>query len=417
MPYIEGCLAMVRLAMNRWTMLVVMFLLTTGASTAFYAIAPLAPFLIMDFGLNKGEVGLLSSAAAFGGMSSGIASGFLVDRVGIRRVIVLGALFLTGGCLGLSTITSLHMALPWVLIMGIGFSTTVPATNRTIYEWFPRIEHAFAIGLKQSGTPLGVAIGAVLLTIISLKFGWRGALFISAAIVVTVSIISFKAYRTPPGEIKNNQGPFKNKLSLNRSMIRQIAGYGFMGASFAGWQISIITFLAIYLNEVHEMPLQISGSFLAIAQLSGAIARPIVGGLCDKLFHEKRRNALIILGTINATIAIALFFVDKIDNLLIMVPLIIIIGGFSMGWFGPLFAGMIEVFGKESAGTASGVAFSLNLAGSAIGAPLFGYIVDINSSFKPAFIFMGVYLLIATIIFGLLSLGAPIRHAQAKSNI
>ena len=56
------------------------------------AVAPLSPFLIEGLSLSKFEVGLFVSASALGYMAFQLPAGWLVDRVGVRKMLFVGPL-------------------------------------------------------------------------------------------------------------------------------------------------------------------------------------------------------------------------------------------------------------------------------------------------------------------------------------
>ena len=64
------------------------------------SIGPLAPFLKEDLALTSAQVGSFMSAAAFGYIITLIPAGWLVDRIGVRWMLltgeVIGGLFISG---------------------------------------------------------------------------------------------------------------------------------------------------------------------------------------------------------------------------------------------------------------------------------------------------------------------------------
>jgi MFS family permease len=57
--------------------------------------------------------------------------------------------------------------------MGMGESTSWPACNRIIREWFPATERAFANAAFGAGSAAGPAFGTMAVTTVVGLFGWR----------------------------------------------------------------------------------------------------------------------------------------------------------------------------------------------------------------------------------------------------
>src|SRR3546814_991489 len=59
--------------------------------------------------------------------------------------------------------------------LGIGESGNFPAGIRTVTDWFPQRERAFAIGIFNAGANVGAIITPLLVPVLVLAFDWRVA--------------------------------------------------------------------------------------------------------------------------------------------------------------------------------------------------------------------------------------------------
>ena len=66
--------------------------------------------------------------------------------------------------------------------MGMGESTSWPASNRIIREWFPASERGIANAIFGAGAAAGPAFGAVLVSAIVAGWGWRAGFLIAGGI-------------------------------------------------------------------------------------------------------------------------------------------------------------------------------------------------------------------------------------------
>lgn len=393
---------------RRALVLGLMLLLATGTSMAYYSFGPQSAFLIRGLGLSKGQLGMLFSVAAIGNLGASLGAGIASDRFNFRLIIICSTVLIALGCIGLAGSTSFVQALIWALVIGIGFSCITPLTNRSIYDWFSTGKQAFAIGFKQAGIPLGTGIGAFVFPVIAEMSSWRLSYVAGAMIVMAAGVVGFVCYRRPPQmpiaqaykglTTKSDKKEDYRKRVLNRRVAATLVCLGPLGVSFSFWQISMVTFIVAYLNEQLNMSPIIAGKFLALTQLSGALSRPAFGWLSDILWHGKRKPILIITSGMNIALLCGLASGIRTPPIWVLLSLAIVMGSCGMGWFGPYFALIVESISKEHAGFASSIASAISTAGMIIGAPLFGYVVDLSGSYRMAFLVDALCLGVATLI-------------------
>ena len=109
-------------------------------------------------------------------------SGRVVDAIGVRRGLMI---FLSAW----SVVTMLHgLARSLVglaffrFLLGATQPANFPAGVRAAAEWFPLRERALAVGIFNSGTAIGGALAAPIVSATALAFGWRAAFVINGAL-------------------------------------------------------------------------------------------------------------------------------------------------------------------------------------------------------------------------------------------
>src|SRR5262249_19096285 len=65
---------------------------------------------------------------------------------------------------------------PALILTGVFVSAATPAGGKFVLRAFPRTNRALALGVRQTGTPLGGLIAAAALPVIASQWGWRTAL-------------------------------------------------------------------------------------------------------------------------------------------------------------------------------------------------------------------------------------------------
>ena len=142
----------------------------------------------------------VSIAASIRSVEAGLLaplSGWLVDRLGPRRMIFAGGLFIAAGLFVISFTTSLAMFYGGFVLIAIGSDCTGSTVLITaVTHWFKR-----RLGLAGGLTVAGFGFGGLLvpfLTMLIDSFGWRTAIFVLAIVVLVVMVPLSLLFRNKP---------------------------------------------------------------------------------------------------------------------------------------------------------------------------------------------------------------------------
>ncbi len=134
--------------------------------------------LMRDLGMDKATAGLLNSLTLVASALGGLAFGFLADRVGRTRALMLSiAIYsLASGACGLSqTVVQLAFC-RFILGLGMGGEWTTGAA--LIAETWPAEHRGKALGLMQSTWAIGEMIAAGVVALVLPHYGWRAVFFV-----------------------------------------------------------------------------------------------------------------------------------------------------------------------------------------------------------------------------------------------
>ena len=67
-------------------------------------------------------------------------------------------------------------------LLGLGEGGNFPASIKTVTEWFPQKDRAFATGLFNSGTNIGAVVAPLMVPWILGQYGWQAAFLATGAI-------------------------------------------------------------------------------------------------------------------------------------------------------------------------------------------------------------------------------------------
>jgi MFS family permease len=133
--------------------------------------------LMRDLGMDKPTAGLLNSLTLIASAIGGTLFGFLADRVGRTRALMLSILVysLASGACGLST-TIVQLAI-FRFILGLGMGGEWTTGAALIAETWPPAHRGKALGLMQSAWAIGEILAAGVVAAVLPRFGWRAVFF------------------------------------------------------------------------------------------------------------------------------------------------------------------------------------------------------------------------------------------------
>ncbi|MDR1886901.1 MAG: MFS transporter, partial [Prevotellaceae bacterium] len=86
--------------------------------------------------------------------------------------------------------------------LGVTEAGNFPAANKTVAEWFPKKERAFATGIYNSGANIGSIVAPLCVPWIAVNWGWQWAFIITGAIGLVWLVFWWLIYKTPAEKLK-----------------------------------------------------------------------------------------------------------------------------------------------------------------------------------------------------------------------
>jgi ACS family hexuronate transporter-like MFS transporter len=391
-----------------WVVLAASLLVQTSASLGNQSISPLAPFLVGDLELSRGQVGLVVAATHLGASCVLVLAGNLSDRFGVRLPFLLG-LLAAGVPL---TVAAIAPEFVWLLaimaLYGVGNGIALPPTTRAIVEWFPPRRRGFAMGVKQTGVALAGVICGLLVPPLASTLGWRSAFVVLGIATGTAGGVAWLAYRdreaTYPAA-SSHVHPGVRALVGNPNLLL-MCGVTWL---YAAVQLSIIGFMVLFLSERLRLELVEAGALLAVAQAGGVVGRVGWGLASDTLFGGRRKVVIGVIGAIAAASLLALAMVGPGTPRSLLWVILVSAGVSAIGWNGINMTFVAEIAGRRASATAAGLSLTASSFGIMVGPPLFGLLVDLSGSYAVAFQAGASLYLVALLM---LSQVRPSRHDE-----
>jgi ACS family hexuronate transporter-like MFS transporter len=157
----------------RWVILALLLGITIVNFIDRQTLSVLAPKLREMFHLSHEAYGRVVAAFQFGMMSGEFPMGWLMDRIGVRMGLGAAVAWwsIATGLLGFARSGfGLGLLRFW---MGTGECGNYSGGVKSVNEWFPKTERAFAIGVFNSGSMIGSIIAPPLVVFLASRFGFR----------------------------------------------------------------------------------------------------------------------------------------------------------------------------------------------------------------------------------------------------
>src|ERR1700681_2358958 len=187
---------------ERWRVLTLMTTAQAGASVVQQALGSLSPILVATFVLSKAQLGVIFTALMLGSACFVAVAGLLTDRWGERRMVLLSGLTMAAALLAATLFPSYPWIVACIALFGASYAASTPAGGRAVLAWFDR-DRGFAMGIRQTGVPVGGLFGALTLPLVARAYGFRGAFVFAAAIVAVTTLIAYLPYR----ELRDDDAP------------------------------------------------------------------------------------------------------------------------------------------------------------------------------------------------------------------
>ena len=129
----------------------------------------------------------------------------------------------------------------WRAALGVTEAGNFPAANKTIAEWFPKKERAFATGLYNSGANVGAIVAPLCVPQIAKAWGWEWAFILTGVVGFTWLAFWYRLYDSPAAKLQNGQLSQAEYDYIHSDVDEQEAEKTEMGKSKVSW-FKLLTF-------------------------------------------------------------------------------------------------------------------------------------------------------------------------------
>jgi len=193
----------------RWTICALIFFATTINYLDRAVIGLLKGELETEFKWTESDYSKIVIAFQLAYASGMLIVGRFIDRVGTKLgyaiAIVLWSIAAAGHAFVKNTIGFI------IARAGLGLSEAgnFPAAIKTVAEWFPKKERAFATGLFNSGANIGAIVAPLTVPLISASWGWQWAFILTGLTGFIWLIFWFRFYEIPARQKRLSRAEFE----------------------------------------------------------------------------------------------------------------------------------------------------------------------------------------------------------------
>lgn len=363
---------------ERWRVLALMTGAQAGASVVQQALGSLSPVLVATFALNKAQLGVVFTAMFLGSMCFTAISGVLTDRWGERRLVLWSGVLMAFALLAVPLIPAYAWLVAAIFVFGVGYAASTPVGGRAILAYFDR-DRGFAMGIRQTGVPVGGLFGALTLPLVASAFGLRAAFVFAAIVLIVPTLVAYAWYR----EADAGGGEPASFASIVRGMRALARDPRLLGVTLTcmvlvSTQISLNAFLTITAVTDVALSARIAALAFATAHVFATFGRLGWGYVSDRVLGGERLVPLAIICVL-ASLAMGTLAVLGRGAVIPLFVATAVLGVSGAGWNGLFAAALAEVGGTERAASALGIGLTAIFGASAVAPAVFGAVADATS--------------------------------------
>ena len=358
------------------------------------AVLACSPLIADELGLSPVDIGLIASAysAAMGGLS--IPAGRLADSLGVRNALFLAAMLIAAGALTIAASTSFPLVLAGIVLCGAGYSLVNPAAGRAVLQWYPHELRGTLMGIKQTGVPIGGAIGTAS-AVLAPALGWQTVIAGLGAVTALMGFVFIILPRdTSSASVRRKS--LRAELDAIGQLFRDpVLGRNNLASGLTnGGQFILWSYLTEFLRLGAGFGLPLANACLSILHLSSIAGRVLWGWLTDRVMRRDSRVALLILAAISVAGMLGMAVVTP-QNALVIVPFLAILLGLTIcSATGVQLALTLQNARPDQAGGAIGYNMLVTNIGGVLAPPAFGLVLELGGGFALAWSLtaLGVFL-------------------------
>jgi MFS family permease len=378
--------------------LVFLFMLINFADKAVIGLSSVP--IMQELGLSHARFGMLGSAFFLLFSVSGIAVGFLANRVGTKTLMLVMGVIWAAVMLPMSRVSSFAVLLGSRVVLGAAEGPAFPVAMHAVYKWFGNAHRALPSSVVASGAAFGAGIIAPAITWVVVHHGWHAAFgILGAAGLAWACLWSSLSREGPLDQPADAETGSVRAIPYRRLIFSRTAAGVFIAGFAAYWIIALnLVWLANYLIRGLHMSPAGAAWVITLPSIMQMVLAPSLADVSQRLsgLGVSSRGARGLLGTLCVIIAgvsmVCLPFVPMGALKIFMVGLSFSIGSVIFTLGSTLIG---EISPAAQRGAMLGITNSIQTLAGLCAPYAMGLIIDINmdpiEGFRTGYVYAGSF--------------------------
>lgn len=339
----------------------------------------LSPFFVpleAEFGWSRGEIALINTFGLIGLGLGGILMGRVTERVGVRRVVLTGAIVTGQMVLAASQVHSLwHLYALFFLAGAFGGGALFAPLMAAVGGWF-RTGAGLAIGLVAAGQAAGQGGIPLASALLIEAAGWRGA-FLAFGLVTLIMLVPLALLvRQPP--VAQPQGTQPTDVTRTLTAIPSVLVMGAAVLMCCALMSVPLMHLVPYAQDC-GIPAAQAGGIVTVMMLAAIVGRFAFGQLADWIGAIP---SYLAASTWQTALVFVFMQFRSLDQLMAFAPV------YGFGYAGVMTGVLVtirRVTPVRHRAACTGVIIAFAWAGHGLGGVIGGYLHDMTATYDLAF--------------------------------
>ncbi len=397
-----------RIGRFRWVVCGLLFFATTVNYIDRQVLGILAPDLQRIIGWSESQYGYIVTAFQAAYAIGLLLSGRLLDRIGTKLGYAAALIFWSFAAMAHALARTPLGFGAARFALGLGEAANFPAAIKSVAEWFPKRERAFATGIFNAGTNVGAIIAPAVVPWIALSYGWRWAFILTGAFGFSWLGLWFWLYGPPETHPRLSKREFEYIRSDPAEPATHVpwlslAGYRQTWAFALGkfmtdpiWWFYLY-WIPKFLHEKHGLTLSKLGPPLIVIYLLADVGS-IGGGWLSSFFIRRgwtinaaRKTAMLAM----ALCVVPIVFAAQVTSVWAAVALVGLAAAAHQGWSANMFTIASDMFPRRATGSVVGIGGMAGAIGGMLIATATGWVLQLTGSYALLFVLAGCMYLLA----------------------
>jgi len=373
----------------RWVICSLIFFATTINYLDRAVISLLKSTLTTDFKWDDGDYANIEIAFKIAYSVGLLFAGRLIDKLGTKMGYFFSTLLWSVSAVFHAFVNSTVGFIGVRSALGLSEAGNFPAAIKTVAEWFPKKERAFATGIFNTGAGIGAIVAPLTVPIIAIAWGWRWAFIITGSIGVIWMVLWLIFYEIPIRQkrLKKPELDYINSDNDEHDIADRLAGdnkvsWGKLLGFKQTWAFSIGKFLTdpiwwfylFWLPDFLESSYGLKGTAIslpvALVYVMSTVGS-IYGGYLPKSLIDKnwpvfraRKTSMLIY----AFAVVPIVFAQILGGINMWLAVIIIglAASAHQAWSANIFTTVSDMFPKRTIGSVTGIGGMFGSIGSVL---------------------------------------------------